>query len=143
MNRKVMLLAISLITCGAYSNALAQSPPPATAPDNSGVNVRDRANDAMTAGEQSGTKGDLDLTARIRQSIVKDDSLSMMAHNVKIISVNGAVTLRGPVYQADGQQPIQACRSNRTGKHLHPDIQILGILHLRHCRPHHLCPRCF
>ena len=97
MNRKVMLLAISLITCGAYSNALAQSPPPATAPDNSGVNVRDRAKDAMTAGEQSGTKGDLDLTARIRQSIVKDDSLSMMAHNVKIISVNGAVTLRGPV----------------------------------------------
>jgi hyperosmotically inducible periplasmic protein len=97
MNKKVMLFAISLMTCGAYSNALAQSPPPATAPDNSGVNVRDRANDAMTAGEQSGSKGDLDLTARIRQSIVKDDSLSMMAHNVKIISVNGAVTLRGPV----------------------------------------------
>jgi len=97
MNKKVMLLAISLMTCGAYSNALAQSPPPATAADNSGVNVRDRANDAMTAGEQSGSKGDLDLTARIRQSIVKDDSLSMMAHNVKIISINGAVTLRGPV----------------------------------------------
>jgi len=97
MNKKVMLLAISLMICGAYSNALAQSPPPATAPDNSGVNVRDRANDAMTAGEQSDSKGDLDLTARIRQSIVKDDSLSMMAHNVKIISVNGAVTLRGPV----------------------------------------------
>jgi len=97
MNQKAMLLAISLMTCGAYSNALAQSPPPATAPDNSGVNVRDRANDAMTAGEQSGSKGDLDLTARIRQSIVKDDSLSMMAYNVKIISVNGAVTLRGPV----------------------------------------------
>jgi len=67
------------------------------APDNSGVNVRDRASNAMTAGEQSNSKGDVDLTAQIRRAIVKDDSLSMMAHNVKIIAVNGGVTLRGPV----------------------------------------------
>ena len=74
----------------------AQSPT-ATSPDNSGVNVRDRADNAMTAGEQSGSKQDIKLTARIRRAIVKDKSLSMMAHNVKIVSVNGAVTLRGPV----------------------------------------------
>ena len=51
----------------------------------------------MTPGEQSGAKSDLRLTAQIRRAIVKDKSLSMMAHNVKIISVNGEVTLRGPV----------------------------------------------
>jgi osmotically-inducible protein OsmY len=71
--------------------------PTGVAPDNSGVNVRDRASNAMTASEQSNSKGDVDLTAQIRRAIVKDDSLSMMAHNVKIIAVNGEVTLRGPV----------------------------------------------
>jgi hyperosmotically inducible periplasmic protein len=96
MDKRVMILAMSLLMCGLYSNALAQSPT-ATAPDNSGINVRDRASNAMTAGEQSGSKGDLKLTASIRRAIVKDKSLSMMAHNVKIISVNGEVTLRGPV----------------------------------------------
>ena len=37
------------------------------------------------------------LTRKIRRAVVKDSSLSMMAHNVKIISSNGNVTLRGPV----------------------------------------------
>jgi osmotically-inducible protein OsmY len=94
MNKNVLILTLSILLCGAYSSARAQT---AAAPDNSGINVRDRSNDAMTAGEQSGDKGDLQLTAQIRRAIVKDDSLSMMAHNVKIISTNGAVILRGPV----------------------------------------------
>ena len=59
--------------------------------------VRDRAPGAMTAGQQSSAKSDVELTREIRRSVVKDDALSMMAHNVKIISVNGSVTLRGPV----------------------------------------------
>jgi hyperosmotically inducible protein len=67
------------------------------APDNTGINVRDRSSVAVTAGEQSNTSGDLALTQEIRQSIMKDQSLSVMAKNVKIISANGGVTLRGPV----------------------------------------------
>jgi hyperosmotically inducible periplasmic protein len=100
MNKKVLVITMSFLACGTLPRALAQNPssvPAATAPDNSGINTRDRANNAMTAGEQSGAKSDLTLTARIRRAIVKDKSLSMMAHNVKIISVNGEVTLRGPV----------------------------------------------
>ena len=96
MKKNVLILTLSILLCGAYTSARAQSSD-ATAPDNSGINMRDRSNDAVTAGEQSGDKGDLQLTAQIRRAIVKDKSLSMMAHNVKIISVNGAVTLRGPV----------------------------------------------
>jgi osmotically-inducible protein OsmY len=69
----------------------------AVAPDNSAVNVRDRAPDAITAGEQSSAKSDVELTREIRRAVVKDDSLSMLAHNVKIVTSNGAVTLRGPV----------------------------------------------
>ena len=92
MNKGVIVLSIALLAGGVYANANAQN-----APDNTGVNVRDRADNALTADEQSNNKDDLHLTAAIRKAIVKDDSLSMMAHNIKIISTNGAVTLRGPV----------------------------------------------
>jgi osmotically-inducible protein OsmY len=67
------------------------------APDNSAVNVRDRASGAMTADQQSNAKSDVELTRKIRRAVVKDHSLSMLAHNVKIVSANGSVTLRGPV----------------------------------------------
>ena len=67
------------------------------APDNSAVNARDRDTGAMTAGQQSNVKSDVELTRRIRRAVVADRSLSMMAHNVKIVSANGSVILRGPV----------------------------------------------
>lgn len=51
----------------------------------------------MTADEQPNNKGDIELTRKIRRAVVKNDSLSLMAHNIKIVTVNGAVTLRGPV----------------------------------------------
>jgi len=75
---------------------MAQDSPPA-APDNSAVNVRDRAPGAMTAGQQSNAKSDVEITREIRRAVVKDHSLSTLAHNVKIVSANGSVTLRGPV----------------------------------------------
>jgi osmotically-inducible protein OsmY len=67
------------------------------APNDSAVNVTDRAPDAMTGGEPSNAKGDLALTDRIRRALVKNRSLSMLAHNVRIATENGNVTLRGPV----------------------------------------------
>jgi osmotically-inducible protein OsmY len=50
-----------------------------------------------TADEQSQSKADLDLVKRVRQAIVKDKSLSTAAHNCKVITRDGAVTLRGNV----------------------------------------------
>ena len=52
---------------------------------------------AMTAAQQSNSQTDVALTREIRRAVVKDQSLSMLAHNVKIVSVNGSVTLLGPV----------------------------------------------
>ena len=92
MKQRVATLALSLALLGLASVTMAQNPPP-VAPDNSGVNVRDRNPEAMTAGQQSNAKGDVELTRRIRRAVVKDNSLSMMAHNVKIISANGSVIL--------------------------------------------------
>jgi hyperosmotically inducible protein len=96
LKQRVATLALSLALLGLASVTMAQNPPP-VAPDNSGVNVRDRNPETMTAGQQSNAKGDVELTRRIRRAVVKDNSLSMMAHNVKIISANGSVILRGPV----------------------------------------------
>jgi hyperosmotically inducible protein len=76
--------------------------------DNTGRNVRDRDGDTLTSGDQSETEADRELTQKIRQSVMEDDSLSMTAHNVKIITVNGMVTLRGPVKNAQERQAIAA-----------------------------------
>lgn len=86
---------ISALLSGAIGVVQAEDTPPR--PDNTAVNIRDRAPDAMTAGDQSAKKDDVDLTTRIRKAVVADDSLSMLAKNVKIVTANGMVTLRGPV----------------------------------------------
>jgi hyperosmotically inducible periplasmic protein len=66
-------------------------------PDNTEVNVRDRDDKTLTPMDQSSNKEDLDLTQNIRKALVKDKNLSTTAKNIKIISIDGKVTLRGPV----------------------------------------------
>jgi hyperosmotically inducible periplasmic protein len=65
--------------------------------DNTGKNVRDRGGETVTPMDQGGSAADRELTANIRKAIVDDGSLSTNAHNVKVITVDGVVTLRGPV----------------------------------------------
>jgi hyperosmotically inducible protein len=96
LKRIALSLVLSMALLGLGTVALATDVTP-TAPNNSAVNVRDRAPGAMTADQQSNAKSDLELTREIRRAVMKDDSLSLLAHNVKIISLNGDVTLRGPV----------------------------------------------
>jgi osmotically-inducible protein OsmY len=86
-----------LLMAGALSS-WSQSAP--IAPDNTGINVRDRNSAAVTADQQSNHKSDVELTRDIRRSLEKDPSLSTAAHNVKIISADGSVILRGPVNTA-------------------------------------------
>lgn len=66
-------------------------------PDNTKINERDRPAGRQTADQQSNAKGDLELVANIRKAVVGDKALSTSAHNVKIITNNGMVVLRGPV----------------------------------------------
>ena len=68
-----------------------------SAPDDSGRNQRDRQDAAVTPMDQSNDPADIELTQKIRKAVVADDGLSMNAHNVKIITLGGLVTLRGPV----------------------------------------------
>lgn len=67
------------------------------APDNTRRNVRDRDNRTLTPLDQGSSESDLDTTRRIRKSIVDEAGLSVNAQNVKVITVNGRITLRGTV----------------------------------------------
>jgi len=74
--------------------------------DNTGRNVRDRDNQTLTPGDQGTSPADVDLTKRIRQEITGSKGMSVSARNVKIITTNGRVTLRGPVKTAQEKQLI-------------------------------------
>jgi osmotically-inducible protein OsmY len=77
-------------------------------PDNTGVNKRDRAKHAKTADQAKETTSDREIMQKIRQAVVDDESLSTYAHNVKIISANGKVTLKGPVRSMEESKNIEA-----------------------------------
>jgi hyperosmotically inducible protein len=76
--------------------------------DNTGVNVRDRGGETKTSGDQSESEADRTITQNIRQAITADDSLSTNAKNVKIVTSDGTVTLRGPVKSEKEKADIEA-----------------------------------
>jgi hyperosmotically inducible periplasmic protein len=77
-------------------------PPSSTAPDNS---ARNKAQ-SKTADNQKENTSDRTITQKIRRSITADKSLSTYAHNVKIVTQDGQVTLTGPVRSEDEKQSI-------------------------------------
>jgi hyperosmotically inducible periplasmic protein len=87
---------------------LNQTPEPKTKPENTDVNKRDRNSSEVTADQQKMNATDQDLTKKIRESIMSDKSLSTYAHNIKIISQNGTVTLKGPVKSDDEKKTVMA-----------------------------------
>jgi hyperosmotically inducible protein len=76
--------------------------------DNTGTNERDRKETETTADNAGQSNSDVDIMAKIRRSVVDDDSLSTDAHNVKIVAEHGIVTLKGPVATAAERDAIVA-----------------------------------
>ena len=99
---------ITAVFCAAAAFSQGQTPDPAVKPDNTEMNKRDRNSAEPTADQQKMNAADQELTKRIRQSIMSDKSLSTNAHNIKIISRNGAVTLKGPVKSDDEKKNLVA-----------------------------------
>jgi hypothetical protein len=77
-----------------------------TEPDNTARNVRDRNNRTLTPLDQGNSKADLATTAQIRKEIIAGKNMSFNARNVKIITKDGHVTLRGPVNTAEEKRLI-------------------------------------
>lgn len=98
------------------SLASAQEPQSQPAPDNTKTNQRDSEKAEPTADQQKENPSDRDIARNIRHSIVQDKSLSTYAHNVKIISQNGMVTLKGPVQSEEEKNAIEAIAADVVGK---------------------------
>jgi hyperosmotically inducible periplasmic protein len=97
----LVTLALSLASFGTL---VAQQP----APDNSKVNARDSKPTQKTAEDQSNAGSDVETTQKIRKAVVDDSTLSTYAHNVKIITTKGKVTLKGPVRSDAEKTAIEA-----------------------------------
>ena len=95
---KAIATGIFLLLSPSVVPSRAQSTPPQVKPDNTKVNKRDQNPGEATADQQKMNATDRALTAKIRKAVIADKALSTYAHNVKIISQDGTVTLKGPVH---------------------------------------------
>jgi hyperosmotically inducible periplasmic protein len=85
------------------------------ATDNSAFNKTFQEPGELTADQQGSDEKDIELTREIRKAIVSDENLSLYAHNVKIISRNGLVTLEGPVHSQAEVSTIQRIAGHVAG----------------------------
>lgn len=84
----------------------ADKPAEAVPADNTEKNERDRKSAALTPTDQAENEVDRTITQQIRSTVVKADDVSMNGKNVKVITVDGVVTLRGPVESAREKKDI-------------------------------------
>src|SRR5437868_409713 len=101
-----------LFTSALALSAIAQD---TTAPDNTAKDKRDRSDQTQTAGDQSNKPEDIKISAAIRKAVVGDKSLSATAKNIKIITVDDTVTLRGPVKTAQEKEKIEQLAQSAAG----------------------------
>lgn len=114
ITRNVPLAVAALALLAAAADAQNTAP----APDNSKVNVNsmNSTDSTSTAQGQSNSSADISLARQIRKSVIADKSLSTYAHNVKIVTVNGAVTLNGVVRDPREKNVIEAKAQALAGK---------------------------
>jgi hyperosmotically inducible protein len=84
-------------------------------PDNTKKNLPTNHHDANRADQQSNSTSDVELTRKIRRSLTQDSSLSTYAHNVKIITRNGVVELKGPVKSQSEKDAVEAKATDIAG----------------------------
>lgn len=107
-----------IIATGAFVLPLAVQQPSFAADahdaDNTGRNARDAGGTTLTPMDQGENEADRTITQQIRKAVVNHEQLSTNAKNVKIITQNGVVTLRGPVKSAEEKATI-ASVAQKTG----------------------------
>ena len=137
MNKRIIcsFLSITLLMLGvpvaiAQTQTMQSSGTSATSPDGKAMpdntkNNQSPSNRNQTAEQQRNNSTDMDLTRRIRQSVTDDKNLSTYAHNVKIVTANGRVTLNGVVRTDDEKAEIASKAASVVGKeHVVNDIKV-------------------
>ena len=115
---KLLLAAfLSVSILSVSSAAFAQQEP-----DNTSKNKKQ----GVTAEQQGTSKEDLDMTKQVRQALVADKSLSTYGHNVKVVTRDGMVTLRGPVSTEEEKMSIEGTVSQIAGgaSHITNHLQV-------------------
>jgi hyperosmotically inducible periplasmic protein len=112
--RNALLSVAALAMLAAAADAQNSAP----APDNSKANAdsMNSTDSRSTAQGQSNSSADIALARQIRKTVIADKSLSTYAHNVKIVAVNGAVTLNGVVRDGREKNVIEAKAEAVAGK---------------------------
>lgn len=121
MNGRSLKLSRLLLSLGSlvFSGTLMAAATPQyqntqpTAPDNTKKN---QEQNSPNADQQKMNSSDRAITQKIRKSVHDDASLSSSAHNIKIITQDGKVTLRGPVRSEDEKNNLQAKAATVAGQ---------------------------
>ena len=111
-----LLLSLGGLALGASlmgTPAVRQQDPQQPAPDNT---KRNKDQTDPSADQQKMNPADRAITQKIRKAIHEDKSLSTYAHNIKIITQDGKVTLRGPVRTEDEKSNLQAKAAEIAGQ---------------------------
>jgi len=108
MKRSFLAVGLLLLSCGTLVLAQDSAGQSAPASDNTKMNQRDRNPNEPTADQQQNNRSDRDITQQIRKAIEADKNLSTYAHNVKVITQNGKVTLKGPVRSEEEKRAVEA-----------------------------------
>jgi hyperosmotically inducible periplasmic protein len=113
MKKNFMLLVLSacllmVVACASKPEQVDVVRKSSTDADNTARNSRDRDGATQTAGDQAENETDRTISANVREAVVADNGLSMNAHNVKIITSGGTVTLRGPVKSSEEKAAIES-----------------------------------
>ena len=106
--RTYVAATLIVLACASFRVAGAEplaNPTAKHVPASNTGHVRERDENAKTAVQQSNNEGDLKITQSIRRMLVDDKSLST-ADYVRIVTVDGVVTLRGPVVSEEERTTI-------------------------------------
>ena len=123
MKRTILALAVF----GAISLAALAADNGKRKPDNTATNERDRSGETQTSGDQSNSSADLKITQTIRQALMKDRELSTTAKNIKVVTADGQVTLRGPVKTAQEKAKVdQIAKSAAGGAQIDDQLEVKG-----------------
>jgi osmotically-inducible protein OsmY len=114
--------------------------PSGVAADNTKVNQRDRNSSEPTADQQKANKSDRELTRAVRRALVQDKALSTYAHNIKIVSQDGVVTLKGPVRSQEEKQAVEAKAAEVVGApdKIHSELDVTGVEASKKPSPSHI-----
>jgi len=122
-----MIRALLVVATVSIISLAALAADEKTNPDNTAINKRDRSGETNTSGDQSNTSADLKTTQAVRQALMQDDELSTTAKNIKVITANGQVTLRGPVKTAQEKEKIdQVAKSAAGGAQIVNQLDVKG-----------------